>query len=293
MVANSYKLVAVYIIFSLNNIPEINAEEFNATVKKLRSFFLGKGFLETFVQNRLQILAACEDPRTIATFNYAGNVWPLPQTGQMHLEYELLKHPERKGLFCLTTSYRQEPNPIAGRHDLIFPMFEFEMHGNFSELLKIECGLLEFLGYGSAGAFPSGDYLDVAKRFGVRELSHEHESRLYAEEGSVFFLTKFPSYTSPFWNMNNISDIAMKCDVILSGMETIGSAERSTDPNRMRELFYSISEGDYASTLFQHFGRERVSAELEDFLSLNFFPRSGGGIGMTRLIKSLKIENLL
>ena len=30
-----------------------------------------------------------------------------------------------------------------------------------------------------------------------------------------------------------------------------------------------------------------------DFLKLDFFPRSGGGIGMTRLIRSMKMENLL
>ena len=37
---------------------------------------------------------------------------PLPQTGQMWLEHELLSTPNSKGFFCVSTSYRQEPNAI-------------------------------------------------------------------------------------------------------------------------------------------------------------------------------------
>ena len=103
----------------------INSKEFDAVVSKLRLFFKSKGFIEAHPQNRLSILAACEDPYTVAKFKYAGKDWPLPQTGQMWLEYELLKNPEAAGFFCLSTSYRQEPNPVPGRHDLIFPLFEF------------------------------------------------------------------------------------------------------------------------------------------------------------------------
>jgi len=106
-----------------------NTVVYNELVQKMRSFFLKKGFLEVPAQSRLSILAACENPHSITTFNYQGEVWPLPQTGQMWLEYELLKNPEWPGVFCLTTSYRQETNPIPGRHDLIFPMFEFESKG--------------------------------------------------------------------------------------------------------------------------------------------------------------------
>ena len=70
----------------------INSDDFCKTVKKLRSFFEGEGFLEVHTQSRLSILAACEDPKTISTYSYAGQVWPLPQTGQMWLEYELLSN---------------------------------------------------------------------------------------------------------------------------------------------------------------------------------------------------------
>ena len=71
-------------------------------------------------------------------------------------------------------------------------------------------------------------------------------------------------------------------------METIGSAERSDDTIEMEEQFYTISDGMYAKTLFSRFGQDRVEKELSEFLKHKFFPRFGGGIGITRLIHALK-----
>ena len=76
-------------------------------------------------------------------------------------------------------------------------------------------------------------------------------------------------------------------------METIGSAERSCDPDEMRKQFYTISEGNYANILFSNFTKERVENELNEFLNYKFFQRCGGGIGMTRMIRALKLSNLL
>src|SRR3990167_8505669 len=121
---------------------------FSAVVNRLRSFCLKKGFHEVSTQDRLSILAACEDPETVATYDYAGQKWPLPQTGQMWLEYELLTKPELPGGFCVSTSYRNEKSPVQGRHKLIFPMFEFELRGTIKDLLKFETELLEHLGFG-------------------------------------------------------------------------------------------------------------------------------------------------
>ena len=269
--------------------------EFDKVVQKLRSFFTGKGYIEVHTQNRLSILAACEDPETIQTYNYAGDVWPLPQTGQMWLEYELLKNPEVAGFFCVSTSYRNEPNPVPGRHNLIFPMFEFEGKGSFEDLLQMERELLEYLGYGSAADIPAGSYTSISEKYGTETLEHEHEFRLRDDYGDAFLLTDFPLHTSPFWNMkyDKEAGVSRKCDVIMSGQETIGSAERSCDPEEMRHLFNTISDGMYAKTLYRMFGSERVDKELDEFLGLNFFPRWGGGIGVTRLIKSMKEKNLI
>lgn len=276
----------------------VDYRNFDAVVSKLRTFFREvKGFKEVHTQNKLSILAACEDPQTISTYNYNGSVWPLPQTGQMWLEHYLLEHPEEKGFFCLSTSYRNEPNPVQGRHDKIFPMFEFELKGGMDELRKMEKELLEYLGFqkNENGEYPADDYDNICEKYGVDELEHEHEEQLEKDYGSVFFLENFPERTSPFWNMRLQEDKvhSNKIDVILHGIETIGSAERSTSKEEMKEKFNSISEGGYANILYAQFGKERVENELEEFLKKDFFERSGGGIGMTRMIRAMKLSNLI
>jgi aspartyl/asparaginyl-tRNA synthetase len=258
----------------------------------MRSFCLEKGFVEVNTQDRLSILAACEDPTTVATYNYMGEVWPLPQTGQMWLEYELLKNPDLPGVFCVSTSYRNEPNPVPGRHKLIFPMFEFELKGSVEDLKNFETELLNYLGFSGGYIYKTYDELKVFYK--TEELSHEDEGKMQQDFGPVVFCTDFPTYTSPFWNMKkNGEDHAHKIDVIMHGHETIGSAERSSNVDEMRESFYTISEGGYAGKLFELFGKERVEAELNDFLALNFFPRVGGGIGMTRMINAFEKQGLL
>lgn len=287
----------------------ISPHDFTTVTQSLREYFLSKNFVEVHTQNRLSILAACEDPTTVKTYEYGGQIWPLPQTGQMWLEYELLTRPEIAGCFCVSTSYREEKNPIEGRHELIFPMFEFEAPGDFKDLLKMEDELLTHLGFkcdhGRApytDSFPGGNYLSLCGKYTAEnnELTAKHEMDMYDEFGDVFFLTHFPYTTSPFWNMKRDSvplstggQAALKCDVIVGGMETIGSAERASDVDEMREQFHTISDGEYAKLLYNLFGQERVLAELDEFLKHDFKPRYGGGIGITRLISGMQKAGLM
>ena len=270
-----------------------DVQAFSVVVNKLRSFFLEKGFVEVPTQDRLSILAACEDPTTVATYEYAGQRWPLPQTGQMWLEYELLTQPKIPGVFCVSTSYRAEKNPIPGRHKIIFPMFEFESWGTIDTLRKLETELLEYIGIGHADEFTYKTYDELAHHYHVGELSHAEENVMEKEFGKVVFLEKFPVRTSPFWNMKKEGDHAHKIDVIIAGNETIGSAERSCDPIEMRNQFETISSGEYAGLLYELFGKDRVQGELDDFLTLDFKPRFGGGIGITRLIDAMKKYHLI
>lgn len=266
----------------------LNTKTYNVLVQKLRDFFLQKGFYEVPTQSRLSILAACENPHSVSTYTFNGNVWPMIQTGQMWLEVELLKNPDWNGVFCISTSYRDEKNPIPGRHEKIFPMFEFESKGGIKELKKLEEELLIFLGFGSPVEVK---YDNICKEYGnVDILEDEHESRMYKELGHCISLQEFPQRTSPFFNMKkNDKGTFNKIDVILYGQETIGSAERSCDVKVMRELFYTISDGGYAGKLFELFGKERVEKELNEFLSLNFFERFGAGIGITRLARAYEM----
>ena len=142
----------------------IDSNDFSKVINKLRDFFISRKFIEVHTQNRLSILAACEDPFNVQTFNYTGKVWPLVQTGQMWLEYEILSKPDVAGYFCVTTSYRMEPNPVPGRHDVIFPMFEFEFKGDMNELVELQKELLVHLGYDSSN-FYENDYKAIAEEF--------------------------------------------------------------------------------------------------------------------------------
>ena len=265
-------------------------ELYHELVTKLRTFFIQRNFLEIDTQSRLSILAACEDPNTITTFAVGGQQWPLPQTGQMWLEYELLKNPSVPGVFCLTTSYRDELNPIPERHLRVFPLFEFEHHGDMQDLQTMEASLFEYLGFGNKSTCIAGDYVSVANSFGVRIIESTQEIELCKPSSPVFFLKNFPSYSNPYFNMKGSGDVYKKIDALLYGMETIGSAERSTDPHEMRENFYTTSNGLYAQRLFDLFTQERVEKELNEFLSLTFFPRCGGGIGMHRLMRALTLH---
>ena len=272
-----------------NYIGEKDITTFSTIVNKMRSFCLGKGFVEVNTQDRLSILAACEDPTTVATYEYNGEVWPLPQTGQMWLEYELLTKPELPGVFCVSTSYRNEPNPVPGRHKIIFPMFEFELKGTIKELEEFETEMLEYIGFGKKENHVHKSYDELKKHYKTNELNHANEKSMHADFGPIVFCKNFPSYTSPFWNMKRKNpEYSHKIDVIMYGKETIGSAERSSNTDEMRKEFHTISKGLYAQKLYDLFGKERVEKELEEFLSLNFFPRCGGGIGMTRMVDAVK-----
>lgn len=264
----------------------ISIAAYNNLIQKMRHFFMELKYVEVPSQSTRSILAACEDPFTISKYEIAGEVWPLPQTGQMNLERALLENEHFEGVYCITTSYRNEPNPIRGRHDIVFPMFEFEGRGTKADLTHIEHELLKYLGF-NVKELESITYKALAEEFGVDELVHQHETYLTTQKRNIVFIQDFPEYTSPFWNMKRIhDDLAAKVDVILYGMETIGSAERSCNPIEMKENFYAISDGEYAQKLFDDFEEKRVLKELDEYFKLKFTPRFGAGIGLTRLIRA-------
>ena len=265
-----------------------NTLDYNYAVKSMKNFFQNeKGFIEVPAQSRLSILAACEDPKTISKFTFDGIEYPLPQTGQMWLEHEILKNPGVNGVFCVSTSYRNEPNPIEGRHKKIFPMFEFESHGTMEDMIKLEIELLNHMGFG--GEFDNITYEQACKKYSTEHLGYWEEGALCKDHSPCTFLTNFPVRTDPFWNMKcKGDDIYNKVDVIMYGQETIGSAERSCDAEEMKDNFYNISDGGYAKILFENFGEKRVIKELEEYLSFDFFPRFGGGIGVTRMVDAMK-----
>jgi aspartyl/asparaginyl-tRNA synthetase len=266
--------------------------EFDCTMNLLIDFFRTQQFTMIDTDTSRSILKACEDPNTIAKFSISNEMWPLQQTGQMELEKVLLLNPDIKGVYCISTSYRDEPNIIEGRHDIIFKMVEFESFGTIDDLINLETALLKHLGFNE----PSFNltYLDATTRYNSSVLMAEHETFIQRDFGNVVFLKYFPEISQPFWNMKrNSGGTYNKVDVLLYGMETIGSAERSCSPSEMMEDFLGVSEGQYAQKLFQLFGSERVMNELDEYLKLDMVPRFGGGIGVNRLIRAMKLEGIL
>ena len=63
--------------------------------------------------------------------------------------------------------------------------------------------------------------------------------------------------------------------------------------NKHLEVRNAISDGQYSSLLYAQFGKSRVDDEMEKFLDRDFFPRYGGGIGVTRMIRAMELSNLI
>lgn len=278
----------------------IEPQDFNKIITKLRGFFMQKGYIETFPQPRLSILAACEDPKTVRSFKFDGLSFPLPQTGQMWLERDLIINEKNlDGVFCITASYRDEPNPIEDRHMKSFPMFEAEHKGNFEHLIETISDCCVHLGLvDKKEDIKIFDYDYLCEYYEVDELTSEHEVMIWEEFGDVVAIKNFPERTSPFFNMKqngsqNGEKTFKKVDFIICGQETFGCAERETDPVKMRNSFYTISEGEYSKLLYDKFGEERVKQELEDFLELPMIERWGFGMGVSRLLRAMKIKNLI
>tara|TARA_Y100000310_G_scaffold345330_1_gene463841 strand:- start:1906 stop:2805 length:900 start_codon:yes stop_codon:yes gene_type:complete len=284
----------------------IDCNEFSAMSGKLHRFFRSRCFTETYAQNHLDTLSACENPYNVATHQYLGETWPLRQTNQMALEeYLMSMTPEQiektNGLYCFTTSYRQERKEdiVKGRHFAIFPMIEFEIpRADVNELISFEKDLIRSLGY--EGEMKEINYEDACAMYDVDELTHVEEDHMCKNIAPVIFLKYFPERSQPYWNMKRDPSnplYAFKVDVLLlgteGGMETIGSAEREVNIEFMRHGFNTVSDGMYAKTMYEKFGKERVDNELDRYLNLPMMKRSGAGIGGTRLLNFMRHFNLL
>ena len=64
-----------------------------------------------------------------------------------------------------------------------------------NDLIQLEKELLQYLGFSvdmyPENKYPEGDYEDVAKKYDVDILEHEHETKLEEDHGPVFFLKNF------------------------------------------------------------------------------------------------------
>ena len=94
----------------------IDTEKFNTVIQKLREFFLSKNFLEVHAQNRLSILAACEDyfiKEIVVKYNkekkyFYEEEYVFSDKKKIHLDLN--------NNFCMSTKYnndKQKKNPSS------------------------------------------------------------------------------------------------------------------------------------------------------------------------------------
>jgi aspartyl/asparaginyl-tRNA synthetase len=281
----------------------LRADVYGFLVSKFIGFCERQGFVFVNAQSKRSILAACEDPRTVVSYELDGEKWPMKQTNQMELEKLLMLNPDWRGVFCLTTSTRDEPREtfIKGRHQRQFDMFEFEgrverWNDGMNSLARFNNGVFGAFGFSGARMI---DYETACGEFSTDELSANHELELAKRYGNFLLLNDFPERTSPFFNMKRYDEssgkvgLVQKTDVELCGVECGGTAVRECDVDIMRDRFGKISEGEYAGLLYELFGKERVNAELDEFLALPMIPRYGGGIGVYRTAKAMEQLGLM
>ena len=289
----NFPFLLLCVIFTLNlhketGLANVHSYWYHKTVSRLREFFTSRGFIEVHPQSRQSFLAIADDISTISTYKSGEETFLLPQSAHMWLEFELLKNPDLPGVFCCSTSYRHHKNPVPGRHENIFPIFDFETAGNIETMFELQKDLLKHFGFDLA-ALKSASYNDITMDFGVRKIDAATESRIGHEYSSIVRIADKPDALNPSWSSKRSGEQVKTSDVILYGTETIGASERGTNPEHMRERFYTIDDGKFAQTLFDTFGQARVERELGEFLSLDLFPRSTGSIGLTRMINALRL----
>ncbi len=265
----------------------VNSYWYHKTVSRLREFFTSRGFIELHPNPRQSFLTIADDVSTITTYNYEGENYLLPQTTHMWLEFELLKNPHLPGVFCCSTSYRQHKNPVPGRHENIFPIFDFEMAGGIQSMVNLQRELLEHLDF-DMSKYKEFTYDNLTLDLGVKQIDAATETLIGQNVSPVTVVTDMPNSINRSWYAKRDEGHVKSSDVILFGMETIGASERATNPENMRERFYQMQDGNFAKTLFETFGQKRVEKELGEFLSLEFFPRSTGSIGLTRMIRAMR-----
>lgn len=269
----------------------INPKHYHYIMKKIRQYFDEQGLTECYLSDQPQIISACENIDSISIYEWDGLKFPHQQTSQILMEYCILRDTLGcKGYYNTCNSFRVEKNPVKNRHVQQFALLECESDWNFREMIDFQKGLLRAVGIKPfhGDDFPEITYKDACLKYNVNEIGHSEEIKLCHDLNSpAVFLTHFTLDTNPFWNMQKVDDHVLKVDVIIGKqqpMEVIGSATRSNNVEEMYEMFHTMSNGKYAEVLYNEFGKDRVDAELKEYLSLPFKQRSGMGIGMGRLV---------
>lgn len=236
-------------------------KKYSILINLIRNFLNKLNFIELFTQNKLSILTICNDPKSMCTFNYGGYVWPLPQSGIIWLEHELINLNEMNnpgGIYTMCTCYKNDPNYTRKMSENIFeadivtPIFEFAAFGQYSDMQTMVINLLQELGFRTK--FNIINYNQIAKKRGSRELDITD----IVTDKIVTFLEYIPN---PKWGMKYTTQ------VIILQTDVLTFSEHITDSNDLLETFYTYDNGSLAEYLYSQFSKERVDDELYKFIN--------------------------
>ncbi len=264
-----------------------NTLHYNAMVRSLRSFFQDKkGFIEVPAQSRPSIFAT-QTAESIGQFAVNNIPFPLPQSNLLCLDYEMLKNPEWKGVYSISTRYQDDSTP---EQESTCPIFEFCVPGNCNDLKRFHDELLLFLGFEQSIPLL---YEEVCKKYETQSLQAYHKATLAQEISAVITLEDFPSRTFPFWNTKYAGNgVYHKSETLLHGISVITSQEQETNGEKLREGFFSLNQGKYAQSLVARFGKERVNRDLEEYLSLPMLDRFASTIDLSKLANALEMAGI-
>lgn len=202
-----------------------------------------------------------------------------------------------RGYYCMNTSTRNESRAGDGRREFRFPITECEFaveteESGLEELAQFLERMIVHLGFEKPAR---RYYTEECKIRGVKKLDDIDEADICNQaQNSVVLLMKFDEESDPYFNMRKNADGTFdKIDVLIDGVETVGSAVRSCNKDEMLDMLKKQDKGKYLTTMYKYFGEETIKNEVNDYFSYKFIPRCGLGIGTSRLIKALERHNLV
>jgi len=250
--------------------------DFDEVYSKLYEFFkMQKNFRCAHAQSLLTILGGCQNPDQITVVELGNQKWPLPQTTLYSLEIMMMALPEEKGFFNLSTSYRNQKEIVMGTDHLVYPHLDYVFKGNLEALIQFNSELLTGLGYDS---FTIVTYEDVCKKYETEALTQKHEDMICRDFGAVVLLIK------------DELDKVNQVDVILHGHKTIQTSYQSNESNNLKKIVEQSAE---SSIIKQILGHERLTQEVNEFMSLPLIDRCSGEINLNHLVRSMKLQGLV
>jgi len=295
-----------YKLFPLEEISAVTRIE-SSLLKGARKYFERHGFIEVVAPHLTKATGACENIATMFDVDYFGERSYLSQTAQLYLE---VLTPFLDKVWCIGPSFRAEPS-VDERHLAEFTLIEFELTGNFNELLShIEGTICSMIEYAIEERdkelqlfkvdverlrklkrpFERITYTQAVERlteFGVRwgdDLKSRNERTLVNMNGNKpLFVTHFPKAIK-FFNMRENDDnptIVNSADLLLpvSG-EAVGAAEREHRYDKLHERLLGSS---MFRQLVERGGRMEDFRWYLDFYRERRGLHSGCGIGLNRV----------